>query len=195
MATISGAETRFVNSMHTENDTMDAPAQDSRTQLNDMAMPTTSEVESVVQNYMRAMSAVSKNLSCLFCKDSLGQSDPLHDLVDSAGRRLAQGTTPQGALVLENQVPILLLKVVSITMELINSQEEMEPLSLIVSNLFLHLLVGFCKALFPLKVLIDYPQYKALKHSHLLDLMYHLIILKNSPTRNPDKELDEARFI
>ena len=44
-------------------------------------------------------------------------------------------------------------------------------------------------------MLINYPQYKVLKNSHLLDLMYDLIILKDSPKRNLDEEQEEARFI
>ncbi|PON55185.1 hypothetical protein TorRG33x02_300080 [Trema orientale] len=128
-------------------------------------------------------------------KDALGHLDLLH-LVNSAGRRLARDTTLRDVMMVENQVPILVLKVILITLEMFASQEEkMEPIELIVSDPFPRMLLGFCNALSPLKVLIDYPQYKVLKHAHLLDLMYHLIILNDSPARNPDEELEEARFI
>ena len=99
-------------------------------------------------------------------------------------------------MMVENQIPIIVLKVVLITLEMLASQgDKMEPSSLIVSDPFPRMLLWFCEALSPFEVLINYPQYKVLKNSHLLDLMYDLIILKDSPKRNLDEEQEEARFI
>ncbi|PON55180.1 hypothetical protein TorRG33x02_300030 [Trema orientale] len=211
MATISGAKTRFVNSMHTENDTMDAPAQGSRTQLNDMAMPTTSSVESVVQN-LHACHECSIKLTKLAEVKRIGKGFKNREpelLVLQRLSRPIRSFARLGRLCSKEIGPGY------VSSRCIGGGEP-SPYPFAesylhyngtdcftgdgatithCSNLFPQMLVGFCKALSPLKVLIDYPQYKALKRSHLLDLMYHLIILKNSPTRNPDKELDKARFI
>lgn len=130
------------------------------------------------------------------CSDALAQSKLLKDLVSFSGRRLARDTTLGDAMMVENQVPIFVLKVILITLEMITLEEKkMEPLSLFVSDPFPQMLLVFCKALSPLKVLTDYLRHEVLKHSHLLDLIYHLIILKNSHKRNPDEELEELRFI
>lgn len=57
------------------------------------------------------------------------------------------------------------------------------------------MLLGFCKVVSPLDVLSDYPLCKALKHSHLLDLLYHLITLNVSPDKSAEEEKKEGRFI
>ncbi|GMN33609.1 hypothetical protein TIFTF001_048273 [Ficus carica] len=64
-----------------------------------------------------------------------------------------------------------------------------------VSQLFPLMLLGFCKVVSPLDVLSDYPLCKALKHSHLLDLLYHLITLNVSPDESAEEEEKEGRFI
>ncbi|GMN34547.1 hypothetical protein TIFTF001_042076 [Ficus carica] len=57
------------------------------------------------------------------------------------------------------------------------------------------MLLGFCKAVSPLSVLRGYPPYKALRHSHLLDLLHHLVTLSVCPEKNPEGERLEERFI
>ncbi|PON55182.1 hypothetical protein TorRG33x02_300050 [Trema orientale] len=100
-------------------------------------------------------------------------------------------------MMLENQLPILVLKFILITdLNMIALRnEKMDPVSTIVCQRFPRMLLGFCEALSPLNVSSDYPLSKALKHFHLLDLMYHLIIVNVSPKRNPDEELEAAKNI
>ncbi|PON55184.1 hypothetical protein TorRG33x02_300070 [Trema orientale] len=119
-------------------------------------------------------------------KEALSNSSLLSQMVDSAGRRLAQETTLKEAMMLENQIPILVLKSI-----LAIESSEFE----IVSKLFPEILVGFCQFVSPFNIIDDYPPYKTLKHAHLLDLIFHLIMLKGSPEKNPEEERDELRLL
>lgn len=75
-------------------------------------------------------------------RDALCQSYLLCDLVNSAGRRLARDTTLRNTMMVENQVPIIVLKVILITLEMLASQgDKMEPSSLIVSDPFPRMLL------------------------------------------------------
>ncbi|XP_062085197.1 putative UPF0481 protein At3g02645 [Humulus lupulus] len=100
-------------------------------------------------------------------KQHLLSSNILSQMVDSTGRRLAQETTLREAMMLENQIPILVLRTI-----LIIESPEFE----IVSEYLPKILVGFCQYVSPFDIMIDYPPYKTLNHAHLLDLLYHLII-------------------
>ena len=51
----------------------------------------------------------------------------------------------------------------------------------------MNLLLGYCKALSPLEVLEDYPAFIALKHAHLLELLYRLIVLTEPPQEDARK--------
>ncbi|XP_040994267.1 putative UPF0481 protein At3g02645 [Juglans microcarpa x Juglans regia] len=69
---------------------------------------------------------------------------------------------------LQNQIPIFLLKHIL----LMECSE-----SLIVEKNLPQLLLGYCEALSPFNVLENYPDSMALKRTHMLDLLYHLITL------------------
>ncbi|KAF5470695.1 hypothetical protein F2P56_011192 [Juglans regia] len=71
-------------------------------------------------------------------------------------------------IMLQNQIPIFVLKQIL----LMECSE-----SLIVEKNLPRLLLGYCKALSPFKVMENYPYSMALKRTHMLDLLYHLITL------------------
>uniref|UniRef100_A0A2N9G919 Uncharacterized protein n=1 Tax=Fagus sylvatica TaxID=28930 RepID=A0A2N9G919_FAGSY len=84
-------------------------------------------------------------------------------------------------MMLENQIPMLVLSDIFFYMpksDTVGSCENNLP----------QMLLGYCKALSPLKVLENYPASIALKHAHLLELLYHLIMLTEPP-----EAVEEAR--
>ncbi|KAL7259625.1 hypothetical protein ACSBR1_005504 [Camellia fascicularis] len=99
-------------------------------------------------------------------------------LVDSTGRKLAHGTVLGDIMLLENQIPIFLLReIVSIQCSLPDVEDNLLP----------SMLMGFCKSLSPIKLIKeDLPLSQVAEHAHLLDLLYHLIVpKKNCSEDNP----------
>ncbi|GMN35446.1 hypothetical protein TIFTF001_045020 [Ficus carica] len=120
-------------------------------------------------------------------KDALLNSDSLSHLACSAERRLAHESILQEAMMLENQIPLFVMKVLLIV--------ECSQLTT-VRDLFPNILVDFCKFFSPLTITVEnYPYYKTLKHAHLLDLLYHLITLKHSPDCNYKEEVEELTLL
>ncbi|KAK9280004.1 hypothetical protein L1049_013688 [Liquidambar formosana] len=99
-------------------------------------------------------------------------TDPSPFIFDSAGRRLAQDAILRDVMMLENQIPIFLLREMLAIRCSFSSDK--------VDEVFPAILVGFCKAISPLK-LEDYPLHKVTKHVHLLDLLYFMILPRNEP--------------
>ncbi|KAK9989347.1 hypothetical protein SO802_029586 [Lithocarpus litseifolius] len=123
-------------------------------------------------------------------KDTLTKSDILCRLVDTAETRLAQDGILRDTMILENQIPIIVLKNILLT-ECSHSASKKEK-SLIAKKYLPQLMCGYCKALSPLYVLEKYPGSVALKCAHLLDLLYHLIVLKEPPEEEaPEEESEE----
>ncbi|PON55191.1 hypothetical protein TorRG33x02_300140 [Trema orientale] len=81
-------------------------------------------------------------------KEALSESSFLSQMVDSSGRRLAQDMTLREAMMLENQIPIHVLKTI-----LVIESSEIE----IVSKVFLEILMGFCQFVSPFDIMADYP--------------------------------------
>ena len=125
-------------------------------------------------------------LLCLYGigKEALASSNILRGLVDPADIILHQDGILRDTMMLENQIPILVLKNI-LLLECSEPKMKKPP---IVRECLPQLLLGYCKALSPLKVLEKYPNSVALKHAHLLDLLYNLIMLKEPPVEEPEKE-------
>ncbi|KAE7997206.1 hypothetical protein FH972_001860 [Carpinus fangiana] len=130
-------------------------------------------------------------LLCLYGigKEALASSNILRGLVDPADIRLHQDGILRETMMLENQIPILVLKNI-LLLECSEPKMKKPP---IVRECLPQLLLGYCKALSPLKVLEKYPNSVALKHAHLLDLLYNLIMLKEPPEEVPEEEPVEGR--
>ena len=121
-------------------------------------------------------------------KDALVSSKTLRDLVDPADTRLAQDGILRDAMMLENQIPMIALK----NILLMESLEPGKKKSPIVDHYLPKMLLGFCKALSPLKVLEYYPPSVALKRYHLLDLLYELVTLEKPPIEDVPRQEEEA---
>ncbi|KAB1203148.1 hypothetical protein CJ030_MR8G027525 [Morella rubra] len=102
--------------------------------------------------------------------------------------RLAQDGILRDAMMLENQIPMIALK----NILLMESLEPGKKKSPIVDHYLPKMLLGFCKALSPLKVLGYYPPSVALKRYHLLDLLYELVTLEKPPIEDVPRQEEEA---
>ena len=100
-------------------------------------------------------------------------------------------------MMLENQIPMLVMKVVLIVecTRLARPNNDLE-IYVVMHEIFPRILLEFCKTISPLSVLKHYPRLKILRHHHLLDLLYHLIILTDLSGNNSNEEqVQEAQFI
>ncbi|GAB4828201.1 hypothetical protein Ancab_035118 [Ancistrocladus abbreviatus] len=97
----------------------------------------------------------------------LASSARMSHLVDSASKKLAHHSILTDILMLENQLPICVLKKI-FHVKCSSSDTADDLLSLV--------LITVCKQLSPLKFDENYPPSKVIEHAHLLDLLYHLIV-------------------
>ncbi|KAL5566380.1 hypothetical protein UlMin_029544 [Ulmus minor] len=136
-------------------------------------------------------------LLCLYGKDVLSHFTFFRDLASSGAWRLAKDSTLRDAMTLENQIPMLVMKVVLIVecTRLARPNNDLE-IYVVMHEIFPRILLEFCKTISPLSVWKHYPRLKILRHHHLLDLLYHLIILKDLSGNNSNEEqVQEAQFI
>ncbi|XP_062085202.1 putative UPF0481 protein At3g02645 [Humulus lupulus] len=110
----------------------------------------------------------------------------LSHVMDYSGRRLAKDRTLREVMMLENQIPFSVLRTI---LFIESSKFEM------VSEVLPKVLVGFCQYVSPFDIVADYPSYKTLNHAHLLDLLYHLIMLNASPGNNLREEKKELQSL
>lgn len=101
-------------------------------------------------------------------KDRLTSCATTALLADASGKSLVRSEILGDIVMLENQIPIFVLsKILTIQ----TSRPDVH------NNLLPSILTGFCQALSPLKLREDLPLISRISdHSHLLDLLYHLIV-------------------
>ncbi|GMP60337.1 hypothetical protein CsSME_00023240 [Camellia sinensis var. sinensis] len=106
----------------------------------------------------------------IHAKENISSTSTTAHLVDSSGRKLAHGSILGDIMMLENQIPIFVLRaILSIQCSLPDVEDNLLPT----------MLMGFCKALSPLKLVKeDLPLSQVSEHAHLLDLLYHLTVPK-----------------
>ncbi|XP_030536552.1 putative UPF0481 protein At3g02645 [Rhodamnia argentea] len=102
--------------------------------------------------------------------------DDMPGLANRVGKKLAEDAILRDVMMLENQIPIFFVKEV-----LMVGCPLLEPTKRenFVERLFPLMLEGFCLALSPLKARIEYPDGKALKRAHLLDLLYSMVVRRD----------------
>ncbi|XP_058208333.1 putative UPF0481 protein At3g02645 [Rhododendron vialii] len=103
------------------------------------------------------------------CRYNSSRSITTAHLVDSTGRKLAHEAVLGDVLMLENQIPILVLSKI-LSMQCPSHLE-------VADDLFPSILMDFCKVLSPVKTREDLILSEVSEHAHLLDLLYHLIIV------------------
>ncbi|RWR91048.1 putative UPF0481 protein [Cinnamomum micranthum f. kanehirae] len=99
-----------------------------------------------------------------------GGSSRMSHLIEYAGRRSAQNAILRDILMLENQIPLFLLRMI-LELQSSFSEECDETISMI--------LASFIKELSPFKMMENFPHIQVMDHSHLLELLYHLLIQKS----------------
>ncbi|KAL3724379.1 hypothetical protein ACJRO7_029536 [Eucalyptus globulus] len=113
-------------------------------------------------------------------KSFLKSSPFLEGLADNTGKKLADATIRRDVMMLENQIPIFFVeKMLTLGCEPLQVAEQ----KTIIEEILPRMLVGFCKALSPLKETINCPAAKALKCAHLLDLLYSMVVSREDEVK------------
>ncbi|XP_060192125.1 putative UPF0481 protein At3g02645 [Lycium barbarum] len=96
-------------------------------------------------------------------------SSRMSHLVDVAGRKLTHNAILRDIIMLENQIPLFLLR------KMLEFQYSSLELA---DNMLLSMLMGFCKELSPFKIRVESPKFQFTECAHLLDFLYQLIVPK-----------------
>ncbi|KAJ0984799.1 hypothetical protein J5N97_003155 [Dioscorea zingiberensis] len=100
-------------------------------------------------------------------------------LVDNAGRKSAHNVILRDIMMLENQLPLFLLRL-NLEFQLSSIQEADGVLTVMLN--------GFMKALCPFKMMESFPCIDVTKHAHLLELLYSILVPK--PLEQPCEVID-----
>ncbi|KAL6898046.1 hypothetical protein ACP4OV_006642 [Aristida adscensionis] len=106
-------------------------------------------------------------------------SSRMAHLVDFAGRKSAHNLILRDMLMLENQIPLFLLR------RILDPQCESGDES---GELLSRMVTGLMKELCPFKMMDTFPAVDVGKHAHLLELLYYLLVPK--PADDPTAEAD-----
>ncbi|RWR91049.1 putative UPF0481 protein [Cinnamomum micranthum f. kanehirae] len=98
-----------------------------------------------------------------------GGSSRMSHLIEYAGRRSAQNAILRDILMLENQIPLFILKMI-LELQCSSSEE--------CNELFFMILMNFIKEISPFKMTPNFPHIQVMDRAHLLELLYHLLIPK-----------------
>ncbi|KAK6267708.1 hypothetical protein QUC31_011868 [Theobroma cacao] len=99
-------------------------------------------------------------------------SSRMAHLVDYAGRKSAHNAILRDIMMLENQIPLFVLR------KMLEVQSaSLEP----ADDLLLSMLTGVCKELSPFKMMKVLPKIRVSETSHLLDCLYDMIVSKLQP--------------
>uniref|UniRef100_A0ACD5ZPR5 Uncharacterized protein n=1 Tax=Avena sativa TaxID=4498 RepID=A0ACD5ZPR5_AVESA len=113
-------------------------------------------------------------------------SSRMAHLVDFAGRKSAHGLILRDMLMLENQIPMFLLRKI-LEPQCASTEEAGELLASMVT--------GFMKELYPFKMVDgDFPAVDVAKHAHLLELLYCLLVPKPAEESAPEAHDRDASF-
>ncbi|XP_060192343.1 putative UPF0481 protein At3g02645 [Lycium barbarum] len=96
-------------------------------------------------------------------------SSRMSHLVDVAGRKSAHNAILRDLIMLENQIPLFLLR------KMLEVQYSSLELS---DNMLMSVLMGFCKELSPFQMMDEFPKVCVTECSHLLDFLYQFIVPK-----------------
>ncbi|GLU22011.1 hypothetical protein SLE2022_381140 [Rubroshorea leprosula] len=90
-------------------------------------------------------------------------------LVDYAGRKSAHNAILRDMIMLENQIPLFVLRKIL---------EFQFPSLELADEMLMSMLTGFCKELSPFKLMEVFPNINVSKHAHILDLLYEILVPK-----------------
>ncbi|XP_077236708.1 transmembrane protein, putative (DUF247) [Tasmannia lanceolata] len=97
-------------------------------------------------------------------------SSRMSHLVDSAGRKSAHNAIIRDVMMLENQIPIFVLR------KFLAFQCSSPDIA---DDLLSSMLIGFCKALSPFKMMENFPNIQVIESAHLLEFLYHILVPKS----------------
>ncbi|KAJ4792582.1 hypothetical protein LUZ62_043828 [Rhynchospora pubera] len=109
-------------------------------------------------------------------------SSRMSHLVDFAGRKSAHNLILRDSMMLENQIPLFLLKRI-IDPQCTSSEEADKMLT--------NMLTGYMKELCPFKMMNNFPKIDPTGHSHLLDLLFSIIAPKYEDSIDENEEITE----
>ncbi|KAJ8560026.1 hypothetical protein K7X08_004084 [Anisodus acutangulus] len=96
-------------------------------------------------------------------------SSRMSHLVDVAGRKSAHNAILRDLIMLENQIPLFLLR----------KMLEVQYSSLeLADTILMSMLTGFCKELSPFQMMDEFPKVQVTECSHLMDFLYQFIVPK-----------------
>ncbi|XP_009616817.1 putative UPF0481 protein At3g02645 [Nicotiana tabacum] len=96
-------------------------------------------------------------------------SSRMSHLVDVAGRKSTHNAILRDIIMLENQIPLFLLR------KMLEFQFSSLDFS---DNTLLSMLMGFCKELSPFKMVKEFPKFQLTECAHMLDFLYQFIVPK-----------------
>lgn len=111
-------------------------------------------------------------------------SSRMSHLVDFAGRKTAHNLILRDSMMLENQIPLFLLKKI-IDPQCTSSDES--------DKLLINMLTGYMIELCPFKMMENFPILDPTKHCHLLDLLYFILVPKSQDPTDQNEEITEEQ--
>ncbi|CAK9147598.1 unnamed protein product [Ilex paraguariensis] len=112
-------------------------------------------------------------------------SSRMSHLVDVAGRKSAYNAILRDIVMLENQIPLFLLR------KMLKIQFSSMELA---ENMLVSMLMGLGKELSPFKFLEEHPHLQISKRAHLLDVLYHVFMPEfEEPTEITEAEEDREK--
>ncbi|XP_015078989.1 putative UPF0481 protein At3g02645 [Solanum pennellii] len=111
-------------------------------------------------------------------------SSRMSHLVDVAGRKSAHNAILRDLIMLENQIPLFLLRKI---LEVQYSSLELAD------TMLMSMLTGFCKELSPFQTIDESPKVNITECSHLLDFLYQFIVPKLDVTTSEITEDDHEQ--
>lgn len=110
-------------------------------------------------------------------------SSRMSHLVDVAGRKSAHNAILRDMVMLENQIPLFLLR----------KMLEFQFSSLELADaMLLSMLMGLCKELSPFKMMEEFPNVQVPERTHLLDFLYCMIVPKSEEKSEEISEITEV---
>ncbi|KAM7471652.1 hypothetical protein LguiA_009835 [Lonicera macranthoides] len=94
-------------------------------------------------------------------------SSRMSHLLDATGRKSAHNAILRDMAMLENQIPMFLLRKM-LKFQLLSSE--------LADDMLLSMLVGLCKELLPFKMTEHLPNVQVKNRAHVLDFLYHMIV-------------------
>ncbi|XP_020090328.1 putative UPF0481 protein At3g02645 [Ananas comosus] len=109
-------------------------------------------------------------------------SSRMAHLVDFAGRKSAHNSILRDSIMLENQIPLFLLRKI-LDLQCASAQDS--------NNLLDRMLAGYVKELCPFKMMESFASIDSTKHAHILELLYYILVPESDKSDDTAVEIEE----